>query len=87
MMVEYKELTGKGRDYINKFFMDEFNVRKGTSFKCGDDYYNVIHLENGDYLISELELDLYGYVVDATSLLRFRTLNCVCKCVFDIANL
>lgn len=85
-MVEYDELTKKNDNEINKFFMDAFSTRKGVSFKCGDIYYNVIRLNRGDYLLSELEVDRGGYVVDATTVLSFETLSGVIKFISDLAK-
>ena len=85
-MVEYDELTKKNYDEINKFFMDAFSIRKGVSFKCGDTYYNVIRLNRGDYLLSELEVDRGGYVVDATTVLSFETLSGVIKFISDLVK-
>lgn len=85
-MVKYEDLTGKSLDAVNKFFDDSLATKSGVSFKCGDDYYNVIRLVKGDYILSELTLNKSGYVKDATTVNTYDTLDMVSYAVWYIAN-
>ena len=85
-MVNYVDLTGKSLNAVNKFFEDALATKSGVSFKCGKDYYNVIRLVKGDYILSELTLNKSGYVKDATTVNTYDTMDMVSYAVWYIAN-
>ncbi len=85
-MKNYVDLTGKSLNAVTKFFEDALETKSGVSFKCGDDYYNVIRFANGDYILSELTLDKRGYVKDATTVNTYDTMDTVSYAVWYIAN-
>jgi len=85
-MKNYVDLTRKSLNEVNKFFENELATKSGVSFKCGDDYYNVIRLSKGDYILSELTLNRSGYVKDATTVNTYDTMDTVSYAVWYIAN-
>lgn len=85
-MVRYEVLTNKTYEEIEKFFKDALAEKKGVSFKCGLEYYNVIRFDE-KYILSKLTLTKGGYVKDATSITTITgEIEDVCKHIYGIAS-